>query len=455
MKCSFCNAESKEGESRCEECGQLLLAPPSEPAKDHGFQGIFEKTDGSGPQPISEAEQHVKAAQIAQEALTNIHEAKGLGAETAEAEMTLERARESMREKQFMVAIAQAQEALKQLEQAKDTQKKRMEAVNCAQEVLRVITEAKKFKMNTSEAERIFNDAKACMAQKKFDETMDLIRKAQSALEDAKTYQKVMANAREVRVKIEEVRGYGLDVTMPEKTFKLAKPAIEEKKYKEALELVERAREEVAKIIIRRQLIQLEVVKEEPETLKKAQGVFVLDEDVGDDEASIGSTKATEDKPYSQAYKNREKEVQKLERIALEYSRLKADFDNYRRNTEDRMANTRDQAYMDLIGSLLDVLDNFERAFKAYDKDKTCNLDGFMTGMMNVHKQMMDILKDMEVNPIDTKGEKFDPFMHEVVSTMSNKDIADDAIIEVALKGYTYKDKVLRPAKVVLNKKPE
>ena len=432
----------------------MLLAPPIEPAHDNGLQGIFETSDGPVPHTMSEAELHVKAAQVAQEVLVNIHEAKGLGAETADAERTLEKARESMRAKQFGVAITQAQEAMKQLEQAKDAQKKRMEAVNCAQEVLRVITEAKKLKMNTSEAERIFKDAKACMSQKKFEETMGLIKKAQSSLEDAKTYQNIMIMAREGRAKIEEVRGYGLDVSVPEATFKLAKPAIEQKRYKEALELVERAREETARILIRRQLVQLEVVKEEPETLKKAQGLFVLDDD-GEAESGADDGAQAEDRPYSRALKEREKEVRKLENIASEYSRLKADFENYRRNTEERMANTRDQAYMDMIGSLLDVLDNFERAFKAYDMDKTNNLDAFMTGMMNVHKQMMDILKDMEVNPIDTKGEKFDPFMHEVASTVATNGVADEAIVEIALKGYTYKDKVLRPAKVILNKLPE
>jgi molecular chaperone GrpE len=149
------------------------------------------------------------------------------------------------------------------------------------------------------------------------------------------------------------------------------------------------------------------------------------------------------------------KQQKKRDKITDEYSRLRADFDNYRKNTENRIQSMRDYANMELIGQILDVVDNFELGIKAYKTAEGGDLDAFMGGMINIRKQLVDILKTEQVSPIKCKGEEFDPFVHEAISKVESEEHEDNIIVEVSKRGYMYKDKVLRPAKVIINQYPE
>ena len=99
--------------------------------------------------------------------------------------------------------------------------------------------------------------------------------------------------------------------------------------------------------------------------------------------------------------------------------------------------------------SLLPVLDNFERVINKEDvlDDVKVYLDGFRL----IYNQIIDILKANDVKEIDALGKPFDPLFHQSVTMRKDESKESGIVLEVYQKGYTYKDKILRPAMVIIN----
>ena len=99
--------------------------------------------------------------------------------------------------------------------------------------------------------------------------------------------------------------------------------------------------------------------------------------------------------------------------------------------------------------SLLPVLDNFERVINK--EDIPDDVKNYLEGFKLIYKQLKDILEANDVKEIEALGKEFDPMYHQSV-TMRKDDTKESGIVlEVYQKGYTYKDKVLRPAMVIIN----
>jgi len=457
MECPFCDQEVEDDEIRCPECGNPLkegvngdksLDMPKD--LEGLFEDLFEEDEeDEGEKDLEDP--HVLAASLAQDVLMELSEAKGLGVDGEEAQKFIDMARVAIANKHFKEAISLSQQARTKIAEEKEIQKHKMDTVNRAQEVQGLINNAKELKLYTAEAEAVYLEAKTLMGQKDYTKSLELLDKAVNLLDDAKVYFQVIRVAKEVRDKLAEMSTFGLDISKPEQIFKDAKPHIEGKKFPEALEMLENASGVASKLLLMRQLQQMELYQEDTSHLKKATGVFILEEeDEEEEEEEKGDVK-----PYKSAYKVEMKQQKKMGKVADEYARLRADFENYRKNTEGRMQQMRDYANMELIGSILDVVDNFERGIKAYKVAEEQDLESFMEGMMKVRKQLVDILKTEKVSPIKCKGKEFDPFLHEAVSTMTSTDLEDNTIIDIVKRGYMYKEKVLRPAKVVINQYPE
>ena len=98
---------------------------------------------------------------------------------------------------------------------------------------------------------------------------------------------------------------------------------------------------------------------------------------------------------------------------------------------------------------LLPVLDNFERVINK--EDIPDDVKSYLEGFKLIYKQIKDILESNDVKEIEALGKEFDPMYHQSV-TMRKDDTKESGIVlEVYQKGYTYKDKVLRPAMVIIN----
>ena len=146
-------------------------------------------------------------------------------------------------------------------------------------------------------------------------------------------------------------------------------------------------------------------------------------------------------------------ELQKLkaERDTLvdRLARMQAEFENARRRAAKEQQDFRDFATVDAIKPLLPVIDNFERALQA----KSDPAD-FRTGVELIYKQLQDVLTKLGVHPITSKGEQFDPHVHEAIEMVETSDAADHEVLEEWQRGYKFKDRLLRPAMVKVAKNP-
>jgi len=127
--------------------------------------------------------------------------------------------------------------------------------------------------------------------------------------------------------------------------------------------------------------------------------------------------------------------------------RAKAELINYRKRKDEEVERLLKFANEDLVIELLPTLDNFERAIKVESADSS-----LLDGMKMVYNSLVSTLEKYGVKEIKAEGEKFDANFHEAVITESKEGIEEDVILEVFQKGYTLKDKVIRPAMVKVNK---
>lgn len=125
---------------------------------------------------------------------------------------------------------------------------------------------------------------------------------------------------------------------------------------------------------------------------------------------------------------------------------LRKDFDNYKKRIRGEIKDKLKFASENLILELLEVMDNFDRT---YDLDiKNADKEDLVKGFQIIHNQLLEVLKKEGVVAIEAKGEPFDPYIHEAVSTMETDDHPHNTVLEEMQKGYEYKHKVLRPSKV-------
>ncbi|MFC2062055.1 nucleotide exchange factor GrpE [Elusimicrobiota bacterium] len=137
-------------------------------------------------------------------------------------------------------------------------------------------------------------------------------------------------------------------------------------------------------------------------------------------------------------------EKQETEDLYLEQlKRLKAEFDNYRKRMECKLADNIEFGRKNVAGDLLVVLDNLQRALDSEQIDPA--------GIDLVSREFYNILKNKGLKRMDADGKKFDHNLHHAISSHEvDDDEKDGNIIEVIQPGYFWKDEVLRPAMVIV-----
>lgn len=141
-----------------------------------------------------------------------------------------------------------------------------------------------------------------------------------------------------------------------------------------------------------------------------------------------------------------EKELEKLEAKATEmtdrYQRLMAEFENARKRMDKEKGQMFDIGAKSVLEKLLPVVDNFERGLGALsDEDKD---DPFVQGVEKIYQQLMTVLTDVGVSPIEATGKEFNPDLHNAVMHVEDEELPDNVVAEEFQKGYMYKDSVLR-----------
>lgn len=137
-----------------------------------------------------------------------------------------------------------------------------------------------------------------------------------------------------------------------------------------------------------------------------------------------------------------------FEELNNRYMRLAADFQNYRRRSEQERAAVFAVANERFATELLDVMDNFERALEG--DDAPAPEDKFGEGMQLILRQLRGVLENNNVSEIQAEGKKFDPNIHDAVMTESLEGYESGTVTKVFKKGYIMNEKVIRHAVVAV-----
>ncbi len=141
--------------------------------------------------------------------------------------------------------------------------------------------------------------------------------------------------------------------------------------------------------------------------------------------------------------KTQKNELQEYKQKLLQ---LQADFDNYRRRSENEKIQMLQSAKANSLLETVPVLDNFERSLK-HIPNELKNSD-WVVGVTHIYKQLSAILSREGLEKIDTQNAKFDPNLHEAISYEISKKHTKDHIIDEIESGYKFGKKVIKPAKV-------
>ena len=147
----------------------------------------------------------------------------------------------------------------------------------------------------------------------------------------------------------------------------------------------------------------------------------------------------------------KDEEIEKLKDETQEYiglsQRLQADFENFKKITDKRNKDLIKFANENVIKEFLDCYEDFGRALE------TENDEDLRNGVELIYNKFKDVLTKEGVEEIPAKGEKFDLNKHEALMVQKSDDVENGYIIDELMKGYMYKDKVLKYSKVIVCKK--
>ena len=131
--------------------------------------------------------------------------------------------------------------------------------------------------------------------------------------------------------------------------------------------------------------------------------------------------------------------------------RLQADFENYKKRSVREKTDIASYTMENFMTKLLPVIDNLERSEAA--ADEAGESGSYRDGVKMVFDQLMGVLEAEGLKAIDAEGQPFDPNYHHGVAVANEEDVPDQTVLEVFQKGYTFNDKVIRPAMVKVNQK--
>lgn len=210
-----------------------------------------------------------------------------------------------------------------------------------------------------------------------------------------------------------------------------------------------------------------ERAKFEQDVLKAAQDAMNLEKNLNENageaaEQAQSAEQPAAEKPAEEAQAEKPAEPATEEKLATEleaanakvaeandrYMRLMAEFDNFRRRSAKEQLDLIEVANGKLLEKFADVWENFDRAFAAENKGDLAN---FEKGMQMIQTQFVKVLTDAGLEQIDPTGAEFDPNCHEALMQQPSEEIPENHVVTVFMKGYKLKNKILKPAKVIVS----
>ena len=168
--------------------------------------------------------------------------------------------------------------------------------------------------------------------------------------------------------------------------------------------------------------------------------------EVSEEPADEAKAEKEEKKGFFKKKEKKDKKDEMIEELTDKVRRSMAEFDNFRKRTEKEKSAMFEVGAKSVIEKLLPVVDNFERGLAAVPEEEQGS--AFVEGMEKIYKQMLKMLEDMEVKPIEAVGQPFDPNFHNAVMHVEDEEAGENIVIEEFQKGYMYRDSVVRHSMV-------
>lgn len=188
---------------------------------------------------------------------------------------------------------------------------------------------------------------------------------------------------------------------------------------------------------------------EEDQTATESEEASEDSQADGTEEAEDAETpeKAAESKKKEGPFKKKkDKRDEQIEELNDRLKRQMAEFENFRKRTEKEKSQMFDMGARTIVEKILPVVDNFERGLAAVPEEQ--KEDAFVSGMDKVYKQLMTELETIGVTPIECVGQEFNPDYHNAVMQVENEELETGTVAQELLKGYMYKDTVVRHSMV-------
>lgn len=134
--------------------------------------------------------------------------------------------------------------------------------------------------------------------------------------------------------------------------------------------------------------------------------------------------------------------------------RTTADFDNFKKRATREKQDAIRFANEGLLEKLIPVLDSFDMALAAAQNDQTDVAQSLKTGINMVYQQLKSALADAGLEEVDASGKPFDPNLHEAVSQQESAELPEGQVLQQLRRGYKLRERLLRPATVVVSKRP-
>lgn len=134
--------------------------------------------------------------------------------------------------------------------------------------------------------------------------------------------------------------------------------------------------------------------------------------------------------------------------------RVTADLENFKKRAAREKQEAIKFANESLIQKIIPVLDTFEMALAATQNSSTADLQSLQDGVAMIHSQLKNALAETGLEEVNATGQAFDPNLHEAVSQQESAEVAEGHVLQQLRKGYKLRDRLLRPATVIVAKQP-
>ncbi len=187
------------------------------------------------------------------------------------------------------------------------------------------------------------------------------------------------------------------------------------------------------------------------EELKKENGVFEEESEETVEGSEVNGSAASETENEGSGVENLQQELAESKDQLL---RLAAEFENFKKRMEREKETLLQYAGENIFRELLASVDNLDRALEQGSADSgepQQKLDALLEGVELTYKGLLATLEKFEVVPLESEGMEFDPNEHEAMTMEASDEVPANHVLQEFVKGYRYKDRLLRPAKVVVS----